>query len=227
VIANRAATTELYTDPVERSGHWDAMYRARSTEELSWHEVAPEVSLRKVRAAVEEGARSVIDIGGGASRLVDHLLQLRLDRITVLDISETALAEAKARLGPAADRVDWIVADLTKVEDVGSFGIWHDRALFHFLTDPADRARYVMLSERAVVPGGAAIVAVFAPDGPERCSGLPVCRYGPEELSQECGPRFELTDSERYAHRTPRGAEQPFIYATFHRVAEDVLSAGT
>ena len=200
------------------------MYRTRSSDELSWYEVVPEVSLRKIQAAIEYSVRSVIDIGGGASSLVDHLVGMDLERVAVLDVSGTALAEAKARLGTAANRVEWIVADVTRVEDLGSFGVWHDRALFHFLTDPSDRARYVRLSERTVAPGGTAIVATFAPDGPEMCSGLPVRRYGPDDLSDECGPRFALIDSERHVHQTPRGIEQPFVYASFRRVEEDVLS---
>ena len=163
------------------------------------------------------GARSVIDVGGGASFLVDHLLDLGLHRVAVLDISEAGLDVAKERLGERASEVEWIVGDVTELEDVGVFDVWHDRAVFHFLLDPDARHRYVALTERAVGPGGAAVIATFALDGPERCSGLPVHRFGPAELAQECGPSWHLTHTERHLHTTPGGVEQRFIYATFKR----------
>jgi ubiquinone/menaquinone biosynthesis C-methylase UbiE len=182
-----------------------------------WYEPDPAVSRRLVERAVAEGALSVIDVGGGASLLVDHLLDMGLRRVAVLDISEAGLDVAKVRLGERASQVEWIVGDVTELEDVGAFDVWHDRAVFHFLLDPDARRRYVALSERTVEPNGTAVMATFAPDGPERCSGLPTQRFGPAELAQECGPSWRLSHTERYRHTTPGGVEQRFIYATFKR----------
>jgi 2-polyprenyl-3-methyl-5-hydroxy-6-metoxy-1,4-benzoquinol methylase len=164
------------------------------------------------------GAKSVIDIGGGAASLVDRLLDLGVKRVAVLDISDAGLAVSKSRLGRRAHLVEWIVGDVTTVEDIGPFDIWHDRAVFHFLTSDEDRRHYVRLAEHTLPPGGAAVMATFASDGPERCSGLEVRRYAPGQLAAQCGPGFELTQSERYVHTTPSGSHQNFLFATFHRV---------
>jgi SAM-dependent methyltransferase len=206
---------------MDRTEHWDRIYERRSPLEVSWYEPTPSISIRRVREAVAGGARSLLDIGGGASTLVDEALELGLDRIAVLDISERALNTSRGRLGSSADQVEWIVGDVTAVDDVGMFDVWHDRAVFHFLTDHLDQERYVSLCERTVAPGGSAIMATFAPDGPEMCSGLPVQRYDPATLAERCGPRFELLDSERHTHMTPREVEQRFIYASFRRASED------
>ena len=197
--------------------HWQHVYATRVPTQFGWYEPDPAVSRRLVGRAVAEGARSVIDVGGGASFLVDHLLDMGLRRVAVLDISEAGLDVAKERLGERASEVEWIVGDVTELEDVGVFDVWHDRAVFHFLLDPDARHHYVALSERTVGPGGAAVIATFALDGPERCSGLPVHRFGPAELAQECGPSWRLSHIERYRHTTPGGVEQRFIYATFER----------
>jgi len=207
--------------PMDSAAHWANIYATRSPEQVSWFESLPALSLREVTRAIQGGARSVIDVGGGASRLVDQLIDLDLDRIAVLDIAEGGLEVAKARLGTRADHVEWIVADVTEAEDVGRFDVWHDRAVFHFLTDPVARARYVALCERTLPPGGTAVVAAFASDGPEMCSGLPVHRYNASELAGECGPAFDLVRSERYLHTTPSGGHQPFLYSSFRRVAGD------
>jgi 2-polyprenyl-3-methyl-5-hydroxy-6-metoxy-1,4-benzoquinol methylase len=185
------------------------------------------VSLRKLKEAMRHGARSLIDVGGGASTLVDYLVDLGLSRLAVLDISQRGLEVAKERLGNRADGVQWIVADVTKATGLGRFDVWHDRAVFHFLTDPADRARYVGLCERTVTPGGVAVVATFALDGPEMCSGLPVHRYDASGLADECGPKFDLLDSERHVHLTPKGVAQPFVYASFRRTADDRAAVRT
>jgi SAM-dependent methyltransferase len=205
---------------VDRSEHWDRIYERRSPSEVSWYERIPTISIRRVRQAVDAGARSLLDVGAGASTLVDDALELGL-RIAVLDISERALNSSAERLRARADQVEWIVGDVTAIEDVGRFDIWHDRAVFHFLTDAFDQERYVSLCERTVALAGIAIVATFAPDGPEMCSGLPVRRYDASELAERCGPRFELVDSERHVHLTPRGVEQRFLYASFRRMSED------
>jgi 2-polyprenyl-3-methyl-5-hydroxy-6-metoxy-1,4-benzoquinol methylase len=206
---------------MDASQHWDDIYRWRSPREVSWYEPVPETSLNRVRAALADGARSIVDVGGGASTLVDHLVRMGLSRVAVLDVAETSLDVAKRRLGDLKDHVDWIAADVTKVHDIGRYDIWHDRAVFHFLTDPSDRASYVALCERTVMPGGIAIVATFAQDGPETCSGLPVHRYAADELAEQCGPRFELIDSERHVHTTPPGTQQAFLYASFRRLIGD------
>jgi SAM-dependent methyltransferase len=205
---------------MDRTEHWDRIYERRSPREVSWHERTPTISIRRVRQAVDAGARSLLDVGAGASTLVDEALELGL-RVAVLDISERPLNASSKRLGSRAGQVEWIVGDVTAIEDVGRFDIWHDRAVFHFLTDAFDQERYVSLCERTVALGGIAIVATFAPDGPEMCSGLPVRRYDASELAERCGPRFELVDSERHVHLTPRGVEQRFLYASFRRVSED------
>jgi 2-polyprenyl-3-methyl-5-hydroxy-6-metoxy-1,4-benzoquinol methylase len=188
---------------------------------VSWFEAFPEVSLRRVRAAIDRGADSVIDVGGGASMLVDHLLQAGVDRIAVLDISEQAIDATRTRLGENAERVEWIVADVVDTEALGRFDVWHDRATFHFLTDPLEQTRYVALCEATVTAGGTAVMATFDVDGPTHCSGLPVSRYDASELADRCGPGFGLIDSERRRHLTPAGVEQRFLYASFRRAAGD------
>lgn len=200
------------------SAHWDTIYATRPVESVGWYERDPAISRRLIADAVARGARSVIDIGGGASILVDALLDLGFDRVAVLDISEVGLAVARDRLGARGNEVDWIVGDVAAVGEIGQFDIWHDRAVFHFLLDADARERYVQLAEHTVQPGGVAIVATFAADGPERCSGLPVCRYEPETLAEQCGDAFRLTGSVRHVHHTPLGVPQSYQYATFDRV---------
>jgi len=199
--------------------HWEGIYTSRAADEVSWYEPDPVMSRRFITQAIGEGAESVIDVGGGASRLVDHLLDVGLKRIAVLDVSESGLAVSKRRLGNRAHKVEWIVADVTTVEDVGRFDVWHDRAVFHFLTAEEDRRRYVHLAERTLRPGGTAIMATFASDGPERCSGLEVRRYDADQLAEQCGTGFALTHCERHIHTTPRGVTQSFLYSTFHRAS--------
>jgi len=206
---------------MDASRYWNQIYRTRSPDEVSWYESTPATSLTRIRAAIAEGATSVVDIGGGASKLVDNLVGMDLSRIAVVDVAETSLDIAKSRLGSEATRVEWIAADITKIHDIGRFGIWHDRAVLHFLTDPSDRGAYVDLCARTVLPGGIAIVATFAVDGPETCSGLPVHRYAIDELIEQCGSRFELIDSERHIHTTPTGVRQSFMYSSFRRLAAD------
>lgn len=198
--------------------HWQRIYATRRPDQVGWFEPDPTMSRRLVMAAIEQGARSVIDVGGGASFLVDHLLARGIERVAVVDISKAAIDVARHRLGERASDVEWIVADATTLDDVGTFDVWHDRAVFHFLIEPVSRHRYVALSEHTVGTGGFAVMATFAPDGPERCSGLPVQRYDPDELARECGAGWRLHLSERHVHVTPGGVEQNFVYSTFRRV---------
>jgi SAM-dependent methyltransferase len=159
----------------------------------------------------------VIDIGGGDSRLVDHLVARGLRCVTVLDVSATALARARARLSDRADRVRWIEAEVTGPWTASPVDIWHDRAVFHFLTEAEDRGRYVAHLRDVVKCGGTVVIGAFAPDGPERCSGLPVCRYDAAGIGAELGGGFTLVETVADSHRTPTGAVQAFCFSRFVR----------
>lgn len=203
------------------SNQWDWIYATRDLNAVGWYEADPSTSRELVAAAVTRGARSVIDVGGGGSRLADHLVDLGLDKVAVLDISAAGLAVAKHRLGARAGSIEWIVGDLAEIPDVGTFDVWHDRAAFHFLLDDASRRNYARLAARTVAIGGVAIIATFAENGPERCSGLPVRRYEPAALALELGEGFRLAESRRYLHHTPAGVPQAFQYSILERVDAD------
>lgn len=198
---------------METQHHWENVYRTKSPTEVSWYQPTPEKSLEIIASTGVPRNGAIIDVGGGASTLVDSLLERGYSTISVLDISSSAIATAQARLRKDAERVHWIVADITTVElPPQSIDVWHDRAVFHFLTNPDDRARYIVLVNRALKPGGHIIVATFAPDGPAKCSGLEVMRYAPDELHSTFGDNFTLLRSEQEHHYTPFGTEQSFIY---------------
>jgi SAM-dependent methyltransferase len=199
--------------------HWETVFRTKADDEVSWFEAAPGLSLTLIRRAIASGARSIIDVGGGTSRLVDALLQEHLERLAVLDISEAALQRTKERLGSRAGDVEWIVADIRDEPDLGPFDIWHDRALFHFLTAEDDRLRYRRLLERTLGEQGTAIIATFGPEGPQTCSGLDVHHYDAGALGRELGPGFALEGSDIIQHVTPHGRHQQFLYAVFGRSA--------
>jgi len=203
---------------MNRQAHWDRIYTTKASDAVSWFEPEPITSLRLIDAAMMTSGTCVIDIGGGNSHLVDRLVDRGLRCVFVLDVSEAALALAKARLAARGTCVRWIQADVTGEWDEPVVDIWHDRAVFHFLTAIDDRRRYVEHVRRAVKGGGAVIMAAFALDGPETCSGLPVVRYSPETLSAELGSEFRLVESQREGHRTPSGGMQPFCYARFTRL---------
>jgi len=193
--------------------HWERIYSTKAADTVSWYQPHAEQSLRLVHETGLPRSASIIDVGGGASKLVDDLIAQGYSAITVLDLSAAALAAAKSRLGRAAQSVDWIAADVTKAGLAPhSFDLWHDRAVFHFLTGERERAAYVKALLRAVRPGGHVIVATFAEDGPVQCSGLPVMRYSPSGLQAEFGAAFALVKHEREEHRTPSGAVQKFVY---------------
>jgi SAM-dependent methyltransferase len=200
---------------MSRQQHWDDIYAAKGDADLSWTEPDPHRSLALIRQVCPSGR--VIDVGGGASVLCERLLDLGGYAVTVLDISAAALDRARARLGERAKDVRWIVADVTANPDVGTYDCWHDRAVFHFLTDPSDRAAYVALLSRSVPVGGHAIIATFAPDGPEQCSGLPVCRYDGPALAAELGSAMTLIRETRETHVTPWGKSQSFQYSLLRR----------
>lgn len=201
-----------------RSEHWDKVYLARDEVDLTWYEAEPGLSYELVRSHTRPGD-AVIDVGGGTSRLVDALIVDGYDDVTVLDVSEAALATAKERLGPRAERVTWVAADITAWRPPRSYDLWHDRAVFHFLTDEADRAAYVAAMDAALAEGGTAIIATFAEDGPEMCSGLPVMRYAPQRLAESIEAlapgRFTSVESRRHVHVTPRGNRQRFQVSVF------------
>ncbi len=200
------------TSPGSRD-HWENVYASRSPEAVSWFRPHLEHSLAFLEAARLGRDAAVIDVGGGASTLVDDLLDRGYSNVTVLDLSQQALDAARARLGERASRVRWICADVTDVAlEPAAYDLWHDRAVFHFLREPAARERYVAGVRRALKPGGHVIVATFGPHGPERCSGLEVMRYSPDELHAEFGSEFARLASATERHVTPWGTEQEFIY---------------
>ncbi|MCA1472756.1 class I SAM-dependent methyltransferase [Bradyrhizobium sp. IC3195] len=201
----------------DRSNHWDHVYATKGEAEVSWYQDSPAISLAMIRAAGSDRDTTIIDVGGGASRLVDALLQDGYRDIAVLDLSAHALAAAKKRIGPAASTVDWIVADATTWRPTRTYDVWHDRAAFHFLTDPRDRVAYVERLRSAVRPGGHVIIATFAPAGPEKCSGLPVQRHDSASLAAELGPEFKLVETRSETHHTPWHSTQAFQFSRFRR----------
>lgn len=199
--------------------HWENVYRNKSVDRVSWYQTEARLSLEMIRKTglPPETAR-VIDVGAGASVLVDDLLDAGYRQVSVLDIAEPALAVSQARLGERASGVDWRVGDVTSVAlPEAAYDIWHDRAVFHFLTRPEDRRRYVAQVWRAVRPGGFVIVATFGPNGPLQCSELDVCRYAPEALHGEFGTGYELIGHRTELHATPAGKEQEFVYCFCRR----------
>ena len=201
---------------MERRKHWNQVYTTKDEREVSWFEALPEISLEMLDAAGMTAQSCVLDVGGG-SHLVDALAARGLDCLAVLDVSGAALERARTRMGPTARIPVWIEADVTGDWTLKPMDIWHDRAVFHFLTTPEDRAHYKRHLLDTLKPGGAAIVATFGPDGPEKCSGLPVQRYSPEQLVAELGPLFELRDARTHVHTTPWGSPQAFHYSRLQR----------
>jgi len=193
--------------------HWENVYSTKATDRVSWFQPHAEQSLRLIRDMGVPRSAAIIDVGGGASTLVDDLLQDGYTALSVLDLSAAALAAARGRLGERAAGVQWIEANITEVAlPVHAYDVWHDRAVFHFLTTPQERDAYVAAVLRAVKPGGHVIVATFAEDGPTQCSGLPVVRYSADELHAEFGAPFTLLRHEKEEHRTPSGMVQKFVY---------------
>lgn len=196
--------------------HWEHIHSTKG-DAVSWHQPEPTLSLSMIRACGLSSGSSVLDVGAGASVLVDALLEMGL-RPTVLDIAEAALAKVRERLGARAEQVDFSVGDITQIElPEAAFNLWHDRAVFHFLTNPGDRAAYLSALKKALKPGGFVILAAFAPEGPETCSGLPVCRYDVEGFAAALGPGFDLLEAAREQHPTPFGTTQEFQYARLQR----------
>jgi SAM-dependent methyltransferase len=206
---------------LDRRTHWEGVYRTKREDEVSWFQASPSLSIDLIHAAGVEHHASIIDVGGGASRLVDALGEEGFANVAVLDVSEAAMEKAKVRLGARATGVTWIVADVTQWEPGCTYDVWHDRAAFHFLTAPEDRAAYAQRVLRAVRPGGHVIIGTFALDGPERCSGLPVVRHDANSIGAVLGPSFKLIESRRHDHQTPMGGSQRFQFSRFQRHSGD------
>lgn len=198
---------------MENKTHWEKIYHTKDSAQVSWYQLHPRLSLRYIQSTGVGHGAHIIDIGGGASTLVDHLLDDGFQHVTVLDISLEALQIAQRRLGQRDVLVTWLEADITQADlSHHVYDVWHDRAVFHFLTQQEERQRYINTVKEAVKPGGHIIISTFASDGPDHCSGLDVSRYDPQSLHNEFGEHFELLDSTHEEHHTPFGTEQKFIY---------------
>jgi SAM-dependent methyltransferase len=199
----------------DRRQHWDEVYGTKSSVDVSWYQPVPETSLRLIGNAGVAQQDPVIDAGGGASTLVDHLLEGGYSDVTILDVARNGLGQARNRLGPRAAAVNWIVADVLSFEPPRQYRLWHDRAVLHFLVDEEERERYVAVLRNALAPGGQLVLATFGPRGPLKCSGLEIRRYTIEKVEELLGPGFELQAHELEDHRTPGGATQQFLYSSW------------
>ena len=202
----------------DRKKHWGDVYQDKSSSELSWYQKEPKLSLELIRSTNAASNDEIIDVGAGTSVLVDYLKKEHYTNLTVLDISENAIAIAKKRLGKSAKSINWIVSDITKFDVFQKFSLWHDRALFHFLTDPSDREIYVKALINAVRPEGHLIIATFAIGGPKKCSGLEIVQYDSEKMIAELGDNFKLVEERKEVHITPANKEQKFNFFLFRRV---------
>ncbi len=209
----------MTADSAAAHAHWDERYRSAPADTLSWYEDDPATSLELIDELGVAPQDSVIDVGGGQSRLVDRLLDRGATDLTVLDASAVALDASRARLAGAADRVQWVVADVRAWHPPRRWDLWHDRAVFHFMVSPAERAGYLGALTAGVAPGGAVVLATFAGDGPTMCSGLPVARYGPDDLAATLAAAgsFRIMAARRQLHTTPGGAPQPFSWVAARR----------
>ena len=210
----------VYVSGIDRKQHWDRAWSGRPADRMSWHQDRPGRSLAMIEDAGLAAGDALVDIGGGASTLAGQLLARGYEDVTVLDVSSSALDVARRALGADADRVTWIEQDVTQFRPGRSYRLWHDRAVFHFLLGPADRQRYAFALRQALPPGGQAVIATFAIDGPPRCSGLDVVRYDAEGIVAALGDGLELVDTQHEQHRTPSGAVQAFSYFRFVRSSD-------
>jgi ubiquinone/menaquinone biosynthesis C-methylase UbiE len=199
--------------------HWEHIYRTRQVDQVSWYQEHPESSLRLIRATGVPKTAKIIDVGGGASKLIGELIADGYSELTVLDLSAAGLDAAKNRLGARAPAVKWIEADITRFDfPPFEYDVWHDRAVFHFLTSLQDRDAYISAVLKTVKRGGHVIVATFAENGPDHCSGLPVMRYSADRLHSEFGESFALVAQEKEAHETPSGVVQQFVYCYCRKI---------
>jgi len=197
----------------QRKSHWEGVYSDKNSTEVSWYQEVPDKSLALVVSTGTSQKDAILDVGGGASTLVDHLLDAGYVDITVLDLASKAFDQSRQRLGERASAASWVLSDITRFEPQRKYQLWHDRAVLHFLTDPADRRRYVSVLKQALDPGGHVVIAAFGPEGPLKCSGLEIRRYTIEMLAKLLGPEFELQSHELENHQTPMGARQQFLYS--------------
>lgn len=204
---------------MNRKEHWNQVYQTKTPDDVSWFQTRPASSLKLVEAAGIGKDEGIIDVGGGASILVDFLLDAGFTKLAVLDISAAALEHAKQRLGARAGSVEWVEADVTGFNPSRRFNLWHDRAVFHFLTDKADRQKYVQTLKRTLTPDGHVIIATFAIDGPVKCSGLDVAGHDARSICAELGAGFQLMEQVDETHVTPWSTEQKFSYFRFARTA--------
>ena len=195
-----------------RKSHWERVHASGETDEVSWYQPIPAKSLALIRQTGVPLTAPILDVGSGTSALVDHLLQAGYRDVSALDIASSALAEVRDRLGTKSSQVTWIEADITEFESSRSYSVWHDRAVFHFLTNPVDRKRYLDILSTTLQAQGYFVLATFGPDGPTRCSGLEIQRYSVEQVSALLGPDFRLRTNEIEEHRTPSGMTQQFLY---------------
>ena len=205
-------------DNVGSKNHWEAVYQQKAVEETSWHQPIPQLSLSMIGRTAVAVKTPIIDIGGGASYLADHLLDLGYSDVTILDISKAALEQAQARLGDCSNKLSWIEADVTRFRPARRYGLWHDRAAFHFLTEAGDQQRYVSVLEEALEPGGQAIIATFSPQGPKKCSGLDIVRFDAQKIRKTLGAAFRLLEQQESLHVTPGGKEQRFNCFRIRRI---------
>jgi SAM-dependent methyltransferase len=201
----------------DRKDHWEGVYSTKRETEVSWFQHKPELSLALIREYARGEDASLVDIGGGASLLAGELLRAGWRDLAVLDISAAALEKAKAHIGASASDIEWIVADIAAWNPARRWRVWHDRAVFHFLTDRASQDAYIRSLNAATEQGAIAIISGFAPDGPEKCSGLPVVRYDAKSLAARLGKGFELLEEKREDHNTPGGSVQKFYYAVLRK----------
>lgn len=206
---------------MQSKDHWESVYSTKSTNEVSWFQEHAALSLKLIQYSAVPHTATIIDVGGGASTLADDLLDSGFKNLTVLDLSGSALATARARLGLRAQKIKWLEANVLEAALPSyHYDVWHDRAVFHFLTTPEERSAYVQKVLTSVKPGGIVIVSTFAEDGPTKCSGLPVMRYSANQLHAEFGHPFELISHEREEHHTPGGNEQKFVYCMCRKIAQ-------
>jgi ubiquinone/menaquinone biosynthesis C-methylase UbiE len=214
-VAGLPATILESARVMNRQEHWNQIYKTHSPQEVSWYQCRPDLSLALIRASGVRKDAGIIDVGGGASLLVDFLLDEGYSRLAVLDISSVALHHSRVRLGTRAEAVEWFEADATSFQPPHPFGLWHDRAVFHFLITEDDRRKYVDTLRRTLQPGGAVIIATFALDGPPKCSGLNVMRYDEKPMLTELGREFQLREVQYETHHTTWHSKQQFIYCRF------------
>ncbi len=203
---------------MDREKHWQKIYSEKTPLEVSWFQNEPSLSLQLIQSSIVNRNAAIIDVGGGASRLVDHLLDAGFNNLAVLDISETAINHTQSRLGARADQVEWFVSDITQFKATRKFDLWHDRAVFHFLTQAEDRQHYLQNMHQALVSGGHLIIATFAIGGPEKCSGLDIVQYDEQKIVAELGDGYELLDVHHELHMTPAEKEQQFNYFHFKKL---------